>query len=131
MAELSVNLPDNKKLFVPGDILKGNAVWQLDHAPKNIFLRLFWYTRGKGTEDIEVVSETVFDHPQARENRPFEIPLPQSPYSFNGKLVSLIWALELVPDNNKTAVRREIVISPYGDEVDLLKHSSESTPAPL
>ncbi len=125
MAALSVNLPDDRKFFAPGDILKGNAVWQLDHAPEKIFLRLFWYTRGKGTEDIEVVSETVFDHPQARDTRQFEIPLPQSPYSFNGKLVSLIWALELVTDNNKSAATNEIVISPYGDEVDLLKHSAE------
>ena len=129
MAELSVDLPDNRNFFAPGDILKGTAAWQLDHAPEKIHLRLFWYTRGKGTEDIEVVSETVFDHPHPTENRPFEIPLPQSPYSFNGKLVSLIWALELVTDNNKTAALKEIVISPYGEEVDLLKHSAESLPA--
>jgi len=129
MAALSVHLPDNRKHFAPGDILKANAAWQLDHAPRKIYLRLFWYTRGKGTEDIEVLSETVFDYPQAQETRQFAIALPQSPYSFNGKLVSLIWALELVTDNNETAARKEIVISPYGNEVDLLKHSSESLPA--
>ena len=122
MEPLSIDLRDNQKSFAPGEMLEGKATWQLDQAPAKVFLRLFWFTRGKGTEDIKVISETVFDHPLAAESRPFKMPLPQRPYSFSGRLVSLIWALELVTSDNDTAITREIVISPFGDEIDLLKN---------
>ena len=127
MASLSIQLIDDREAFAPGEILEGKAAWQLEPAPKKIFLRLFWLTRGKGTEDIEVVSETVFDNPLTSESRPFKITLPQSPYSFSGKLVSLIWALELVASDNETAVTREIVISPFGYEIDLLKNKNQKS----
>jgi predicted ATPase len=55
-------------------MLEGKATWQLDQAPAKMFLRLFWFTRGKGTEDIEVISETVFDHPLAAESLAFQCP---------------------------------------------------------
>jgi len=121
MEPLSINLRDNRKSFAPGEMLEGKAAWQMGQAPAKVFLRLFWFTRGKGTEDIEVISETVFDHPLAAESRPFKMTLPRNPYSFSGRLVSLIWALELVTSDNDTAITQEIVISPFGDEIDLLK----------
>ncbi len=124
MASLSIQLADDREAFSPGEILEGNAAWQLDQPQKKIFLRLFWFTRGKGTEDIEVISETVFEHLLSAESRPFKITLPQSPYSFSGKLVSLLWALELVASDDETAITKEITISPFGHEIDLLKANS-------
>jgi hypothetical protein len=125
MALLSIQLADDREAFAPGEILKGKAVWQMETASKKIFLRLFWFTRGKGTEDIEVISEIVFEHSLAAESRSFKITLPQSPYSFSGKLVSLIWALELVASDNDTAITKEIVLSPFGYEIELLKANSQ------
>jgi hypothetical protein len=127
MATMSINLRDSRESFVPGEVMaiEGEATWQFDKTPEKVFLRLFWFTRGKGTEDIEVVSETAFDHPMGHETRSFKIPLPQSPYSFSGKLVSLIWSLELVTSDNDTAITKEITISPFGYEIDLLKHKQE------
>lgn len=125
MSALFINLSDNRESYTPGDLLKGEAAWQLDDTPKKLFLRLFWFTRGKGTEDIEVVSEIVFDRPLSNETRAFEITLPQSPYSFAGTLVSLTWALELVTDDDQTAVTREIIMSPFGREIDLTAHSPD------
>lgn len=127
MASLSIQLADDREAFAPGEILEGKAAWQLDQLQKKTFLRLFWFTRGKGTEDIEVVSETVFDNPLISESRPFKITLPQSPYSFSGRLVSLTWALELVASDNETAITKEIVISPFGYEIDLLKNKNQKS----
>jgi hypothetical protein len=127
MASLSIQLPDDREAFAPGEILEGNAAWQLDQPPKKIFLRLFWFTRGKGTEDIEVISEIVFEHPLTAESRSFKITLPRSPYSFSGKLVSLIWALELVASDNETATIKEIIISPFGYEIDLTKNRNNAS----
>src|ERR1043166_4380135 len=45
--------------------------------------------------------------------------LPESPYSFSGKLISLVWALELVAEPSKEVIRREFVLAPGGEEVRL------------
>jgi hypothetical protein len=54
-----------------------------------------------------------------RDNREFQIVLPDGPYSFSGKLISLVWCLELVVEPGSLCERKEIVISGSGTEVDL------------
>ena len=59
-------------------------------------MRLFWYTRGKGTEDVGLVDTVAFPNPQTTDQRTFRFALPEAPYSFSGKLISIIWAIELI-----------------------------------
>lgn len=54
-----------------------------------------------------------------QETRAFRFQLPEAPYSFSGKLISLAWALELIAYPSKEVVRREIVLAPGGSEVRL------------
>ena len=126
MDSLSLNIEGNLENFAPGEVIEGQAAWQLAAPPKKIYLRLFWFTQGKGTEDVGVVSETVFDHPGRAGTRTFKIEVPLSPYSFSGRLVSLTWALELSAKGTDQAVTKEIVISPYGHEVDLTGNLEET-----
>jgi hypothetical protein len=44
---------------------------------------------------------------------------PSGPYSFSGRLISLLWALEAVAEPGGEVARREIVLSPSGEEVRL------------
>ena len=125
MNHADIEILDDKNVFGPGETVKGKAVWQVEKSPETAFLRLFWYTKGKGTEDVEVVSEISFDFPRLKESRPFDMTLPESPYSFSGKLVSLIWAFELVVDGAE-AVRKAIILSPYGLEIDLLQTTGDA-----
>ncbi|MFZ5572469.1 MAG: hypothetical protein ACOZF0_18875 [Thermodesulfobacteriota bacterium] len=99
--------------------MTGHVSWDLAETPKNMFLRLFWYTRGKGTQDLAVVEELLFDAPRARERRPFRLRLPERPYSFTGNLIALIWALELGGEGIQQAVQQEIVVSPHDSAVRL------------
>jgi hypothetical protein len=101
--------------------VEGTAKWLLSEAPQTVELRLFWYTKGKGTQDIEIVESVPFEHPQLEDARPFRVTLPASPYSFSGKLISLLWALELVAKPGEQSVRVEITMSPTGEEVVLRK----------
>ena len=117
MTELNIEL--NELSFKPGDELTGSVEWICDKAPQKMELRLFWFTRGKGTEDVGVVETVRFEQPQLNETRKFRLRLPDSPYSFSGRLVSLIWALELVAEPAKQAKRLEIVMGPEGQEVRL------------
>ena len=47
--------------------------------------------------------------------------MPESPYSFSGKLVSLLWALELVAEPSGDTERKDISITPTGTEISLHK----------
>ena len=99
--------------YLPGEQLEGVASWRAERPLAAIELRLFWFTSGKGTEDLEIVERVTFEAPQAVERRPFKLRLPDEPYSFSGSLVSLRWALELValPDDHEAA-RVDVVIGP-------------------
>jgi hypothetical protein len=119
MSALTIELSEGRTAFAPGEELTGTATWKLDQPPRAVELRVFWFTRGWGTEDAGVVETVRFDHPLPEEARPFRLQLPASPYSFSGKLISLRWALELVAQPSKAVVRQEITIAPGGEEVVL------------
>lgn len=122
-AELKILLRDERRNFRPGETVEGVAGWRLDQAPQSIELRLFWFTRGKGTEDVGVVNRLCFDAPQREEGRRFSFALPAEPYSFSGQLISLIWALELVAEPGERSTRVELVLSPTGREILLKQHA--------
>ena len=76
--------PDgNRGEYSPGEVLSGTVSWQLDAPATGVEVRLFWYTRGKGTTDVQVVKAQQFDAPGARGQRPFRFVLPEEPYSFS------------------------------------------------
>jgi hypothetical protein len=117
MNELKILLRDERRNFRAGDIVEGVAGWRLEKPPKSVEARLFWFTRGKGTEDVGVVSRMRFDVPQQEEGRKFSFTLPAEPWSFSGQLFSLIWALELVAEPGGHTARVELVVSPTGQEI--------------
>jgi hypothetical protein len=117
MNELKILLRDEQRNFHGGETVEGVAGWRLEKAPKSVEVRLFWFTRGKGTEDVGLVSQMRFDAPQKEEGRKFSFTLPAEPWSFSGQLVSLIWALELVAEPGGHTARVELVVSPTGQEI--------------
>jgi hypothetical protein len=119
MTRLHLGLRNNQTGFKPGEELQGVAGWQLDQAAQALEVRLFWHTQGKGTEDVQVMGVVRFDQPLLEEARPFRFRMPESPYSFSGKLISLMWALELVSLPSKESTRYELVMSPTGKEIVL------------
>jgi hypothetical protein len=96
----------------PGARLAGEASWDVDHRPRLVEVRLFWFTAGKGTRDVGVVETVRFDEPQERERRPFAVTVPAGPYSYAGTLVSVAWALELVLEPGDLVERLELVVKP-------------------
>jgi hypothetical protein len=127
-AELSVELAAGRAAFAPGEKLDGVARWNFAGAgagsgdvPTSIEVRLFWFTRGKGTQDVELVDQLTIPSPALAGQRPFSFALPAGPYSFSGRLISLTWAIELVAPRNKRIepARVEFVLSPFGREIDL------------
>lgn len=116
---LRIGIREERTQFRPGEEITGAVLWELEQAPKLVELRLIWFTRGKGTGDSEIIGTQQFTEPQAGDTRPFTMRLPEAPYSFSGKLISLIWALELVAEPGTAFVRVEIQMSPNGTEIIL------------
>lgn len=121
MSTLKIGTYENKTQYRPGDEVAGRALWMLDEPPKAVEVRLFWYTEGKGTQDVELIDSVRFDAPSERDQKDFRFTLPDEPYSFSGKLISLIWALELVALPSDDTERLPITVSPTGHEIFLHK----------
>jgi hypothetical protein len=117
--DLTVETESGRLDFRPGEEVRGVASWSLDEDPKSVELRLFWRTEGKGTQDFGVVATVPFEAPGRQDRRDFRIRAPESPYSFSGKLVSLIWSLEVVAEPGSLAGRQDVVVSPTGRAIVL------------
>ncbi len=120
MNQLSLTLENSARGFEPGGQLVVTAGWQLDQlvpGDQYLELRLIWYTRGKGDTDVQTTQALRIDPEQASDTKRMGIQLPDSPYSFSGKLISLVWALEFVLEPGGDACREEFVMAPGGREI--------------
>lgn len=110
---LRIEIDSNQTSFYPGDEVSGTASWHEDNfgGPE---ARLIWYTEGKGTKDIGIVQTVRLVSGLPR----FRFVLPEGPYSFSGKLISLVWAIELVSPSGDSD-RITITVSPTGSEIVL------------
>lgn len=117
MNTLKIDTPGNADAFYAGAEIEIYPSWDLEQEPDAIELRLVWHTAGKGDEDLKVVKTVRFDKPRAREQRTVPLTLPWGPYSFSGKLISLIWGMELIAFPGQDSVRREFTLSHTGEEV--------------
>lgn len=117
MNELKIQLDSRGVAFQPGETISGKAYWSFPETPASVEIWLFWRTRGKGTEDVKVVQKIPFPNPMVQELRPFTFTLPQGPYSFSGKLISLSWGIELIAAGTKEVDQIEMILSPSKKEI--------------
>ena len=50
----------DNRAFVPGETLRGIVSWRVAETPREVSLRLFCYTEGRGTQDVEIVETKTF-----------------------------------------------------------------------
>ena len=129
MNQLALEVDGGREAFQPGESIEVTAAWDLAERPQRIELRLVWFTQGKGDEDISIVKTIRRDAPPARDKWTASLTLPAAPYSFSGKLVSLIWTLELIAEPSGDSTRRDIVIAPRRREIDLYAGKKSEIPA--
>lgn len=119
MSTLRIDIDGGQRAFKPGETIRGRVTWQVDEPPQSAEVRLFWYTSGKGTQDVENVGSVALQTPQPNDDRTFSLTLPRQPFSCSGKLVSIVWALELIVEPGSNVERLQFVLSPTGSEVVL------------
>lgn len=111
-----ITITIDEKNLRPHGRVRGSITWQVENMLKNLSVRLFWYTRGRGTEDLQVVDHVDLA-PALQGQAGFEFGIPEGPYSFSGKLISLIWAVEAVVLPGGECARDIILVSPSGNEI--------------
>jgi hypothetical protein len=119
VSELRIEVDGGRRWFLPGETLSGRAVWRLEDDTEAVELRLFWYTSGKGTEDVAIIDSVRTDAAGTAGERGFSFRLPDGPYSFSGSLITLTWALELLTLPHGATERIEFVMAPTPVEVRL------------
>jgi len=117
--DLDLRLESERAVFEPGDLLQGSASWALGFAPRELEVRLYWKTSGKGTTDVAIVDVVQLSAAAAQGRQPFRFRLPLQPYSFSGRLVSLTWGIELVVEPGRESHHLELVMAPGGRPVIL------------
>ena len=118
-AELGLFTAQDRTAFKPGEVLELSVLWALPTKPASLEVRLFWFTRGKGTEDVGVVATETIPAVALAGEAKVQFTLPAAPYSFSGRLISLVWAVELVAEPGSSATRFEFTLSPTGSELVL------------
>lgn len=119
MSVLRIELDDAPAVFRPGETIRGRAVWQLDTPPEDLEVRLFWYTEGKGDQDVGVVERLDLDPGRPSGEEEFEFEVPWAPLSFSGQLISLAWAIELVANPGAWTGRVDLVVGHGDREIDI------------
>ena len=97
----------------PFGSLSGTVRWGSGARPPSLELRVFWMTRGRGTEEVETVVSAAVPL-TADGSAAFTIDVPGLPWSFSGQLVSVAWAIELVDDQGEGCALADFVLSPDG-----------------
>ena len=119
MSRMHLELADGKTKYRPGEVVEGVAFWELAEQPQFVEVRLHWRTQGKATGDLETVRTVKFTQMGPQDRRPFRLELPAAPYSVSGKLISILWAVEVVAEPGGHSAAVEITLSPTGEEVRL------------
>ena len=117
---IQIDLDNRATHFSPGEAIGGTIQWnQLNKSPEKIDIRLIWYTMGKGDTDNQIVDAHVVENSQDQGEERFSFSAPGRPYSFSGKLISLVWAIEVVALPSRESERVEFEISPTRDQIVL------------
>ncbi len=119
---LAIRFDDDRTSYSPGETVRGRALWLYDKAPERIEVRLFWYTQGKGDRDLGIADTVEIDCAGAAAgDQPFALQLPDRPWSFQGKLITLTWSVEIVSLPKDEAEDFDIEVGPDAARVDLLR----------
>ena len=120
-----MNAPSNNGLEIeldhfnhqPFDALKGRVRLTGPSTAKSLELRIFWFTRGRGDEEAEILHRIELNPQQLLSDFSWE--LPAAPYSFAGQLITLAWAVEVVDENEQSLDLVPFLLSPSGEEIQL------------
>ena len=99
--KLQLNIPNTK--YRLKDTLKGNCIWDTHSSkpPKWVLVSLILFIEGECNPDIIVVEQQNLNVTSSSGLQEFVFTLPEFPWSYDGKLFRVHWAVEAVLDTKK------------------------------
>lgn len=119
--KLEMQSQDGRRAFEPGEEVFWLVHWELDQPVEALEMRLIWHTQGKGTRDISLAWSHRWERPNLVGDETLAMVLPEGPYTFSGKLISLSWRLELVVIPGEQGPHLDVTIAPECREVVLVE----------
>ncbi|MEK7953336.1 hypothetical protein [Luteolibacter soli] len=123
---MSTTITIERRDLRPHETVTGRVEWQLEKEPRDLELRLCWFTQGRGTEESRTIAALPLGD-TLRGERAFSFQLPAEPWSVNGTLVRIAWALEVVAKKTGSLAVEEIVVAPQRQEIALREIESART----
>lgn len=114
---LDLELTDEAKVYRPGDVVRGIVRWSTAQSPRRLAAQLVWWTEGKGNRDSAVGVRQEWEYPSAEGEKSFELTVPAGPLTYHGRLISILWGLEVVAESPDGSTRAELTISPTGEPI--------------
>jgi len=120
-ATIVLRKPDGR--FEPRERVDGSASWSLEHAPAWLEVRLAWHTEGKGTKEVVVIGLERLRGVSAQDQRTFGLTLPEMPYTYHGRIVSILWSVAVFGPGGRFWHREQllatlpIVVSPTREPI--------------
>lgn len=118
MSWFQVRLSGESAGYRPGDTLTGEAEWDVDDPTAPVYVQLCWTTEGTyggGAGPVTVLHQT-FEGVERQGKRDFRFELPAGPWTFQGKLFSVCWFVE-VGESPFMNSRADFVLGPEGRPV--------------
>lgn len=90
--------------FAPNDTIKGTvSIYPNSNVRcRNLLIQLEWHTEGRGTRYTAVIQENNVWQEDLQEGMPhsfnFNFSLPNEPWSFSGRYVSVVWGITVKID---------------------------------
>ncbi len=119
MDRLRIELDGGRNWALPGGEVAGRVVWALDEPAERLEIRLLWYTDGRGTRDVGVVERRVIQGAGIQGEEGFRLAVPQGPYSFEGRLITLRWVVEAEAQPKGAVAQETLVVAPTPVPVQL------------
>lgn len=113
-----ISLSLEERAFLPGDTINGNVSWEpkKNKGPQFIAVKLLWYTEGKGSKDDAIVAQEKIERPAMSGSQSFSLKLPDFPWSYEGKILSLKWCVEAASEKG-IASQIEIICAPQKEPI--------------
>ncbi|MEY4490145.1 MAG: hypothetical protein RIQ79_2653 [Verrucomicrobiota bacterium] len=113
--------------FAPGETLVFTLSRDTQAKTGPLTVQLGWFTEGKGTRDAAIEWSDYLPGLAPGTDHNFEVRLPETPWSFAGKLVAVEWLLEVLDSDRKQLIAVPLVIAPWGQTVNLPALPKESS----
>lgn len=111
---IEVRLLEPRECWTPGETVRAGIRWSAQAAPDRLEVRLLWETRGQGDREEGVAASVEVAAPGWQGEHTAELTLPRGPWSYDGRLLQIVWLVDSVLWPAGEQARVELVLSPTG-----------------